>query len=901
MFTTTLTAAQSCSAGPSQSISRIVSQSLGQRKDRRFFLPMMAIMALCFAVSMSAPLHAQNIINTVAGGGVPPGTATAANIPSPSAVAADGNGNVFISPPNSYYIFKVTSSGSMSVYAGLGYFGGGGDNNPATKATLGGVMALALNAKGDLYLADKGANRIRCILAVANGCGGSTEAVGDIVTVVDSTGQNCFPTTAACGDGGPAINAHISYATALFVDGANNLWISDTYDYRIRCVIGTAGGCFGSSLPVGDIVNIAGTGIVCDGPQLDCGNAGPALQAKFDLAGGLAVDTAGNVYVSDTRDFTVRKIDVQAPHNINIFAGNGNFCQNPLSGCGDGGLAVNAHLWNPSGISFSGDGDLYIADSADNRIRCVAAAAKGCGGPRLIAGDITTVAGTGTQGFAGDAGAAKSAFLNLPNSVFVDGNGRILIADTGNQRIRAVVSANINTIAGGGSNGDGGPATVATLANPNSVVWDTAGNFYIADADNNQVRKVTPAGVISTFAGTGIAGPPNTTTVLAVNATLNGPLGLGIDSQNNIYIADTGNQVIRGVVASTGEIFTVAGDGDSCVPSSGKCGDGGQATNAQLTFPSSVALDSNGNIYIADYYAHKIRMVSGSTGIISTLAGTGVRGYAGDGGPANKAKLGRAYGVAVDAFANVYITDTDNNRVRCVIQASGGCGGSQNAIGDIVLFAFNGQAKFKGDGGPALTASMWKPLEVAVDSGNNVFISGGTDELVRRIDASSLTIETVAGDPAHPQRGGFGGDGGPATKASLSNAGVAIDPNGNLLIADSGNDRVREVTLAAIATLSNKTLTFPATTVGQSSAPLGNTLTNTGFEDLQLSGEQMTGFNAQDFSISSNGCNAQQLAPGANCVIKIVFTPSKVGKRTARLLYNDDLGQQTLSLVGTGQ
>ena len=228
--------------------------------------------------------------------------------------------------------------------------------------------------------------------------------------------------------------------------------------------------------------------------------------------------------------------------------------------------------------------------------------------------------------------------------------------------------------------------------------------------------------------------------------------------------------------------------------------------------PEFVALDSNGNIYIADYYAHKIRMVSGSTGIISTLAGTGVRGYAGDGGPANKAKLGRAYGVAVDSFANVYITDTDNNRVRCVIQTSGGCGGSQDAIGDIVPFAFNGRPKFGGDGGSALKASMRKPLEVAVDSGNNVFISGGTDDLVRRIDATGLTIETVAGDPQHPRRGGFRGDGGPATKASLNNAGVAIDHNGNLLIADSGNDRVREVTLSAVATLSNKTLTFPATT-----------------------------------------------------------------------------------------
>ncbi len=866
-------------------------------KNRRFLFALITIVASCIALFASSPAEAQNTIKTVAGGGLPVSQATAADVPSPSAAVEDAQGNVYISTSNSFYIFKVTPAGVLSVYAGIGVSGGSGDNHAATKASLGIISAMAINAKGDLYLADKSANRIRCILAVSNGCNGSTSAVGNIVTVVDASGKNCFPTTAACGDGGPALDANLSYAAGLFVDSSNNLWISDTYDYRIRCVIGTAGGCFGSSLPVGDIVNIAGTGVVCDGSQYVCGEGGPAQQAQFDLAGGLVLDKAGNLYIADTRDFKVRWIDAST-QIINIFAGTGLIC-NPLKGCGDGGLAVNAFLGNPANISFDSAGDLYIADSSDNRIRCVVEVTGGCGGSKLANGYITTVVGTGAEGFSGDAGTAKKAELNFPNDVFIDSSGNILIADTGNQRIREVVNAIINTIAGGGPDGDGGAATSATLADPNTVAWDSAGNFYIADAAHNEVRKVTPAGVISTIAGTGIVGPPNASTALAVDATLNSPSGLAIDANNNIYIADTGNQVVREVVASTGNIVTVAGNGHSCTPSSGKCGDGLPATSGELTFPTSVALDSNGNLFIADYYAHKARKVN-TSGIISTVAGTGVRGFTGNDGPATKAKLGKAYGVAVDSFGNVYIADSENSQIRCVIEVAGGCGGSQEPIGNIVAFAFDGKKRFFGDGGPAKAASMNKPFEVVVDSSDNVFVGGGADNVVRRIDAHSLTIETVAGNPLHPQQSGFSGDGGPATQATLDNIGLAVDGNGNLLIADAGNNRVREVTLAPVITLSKKILTFPNEKVGQASPQMPVKLTNSGFNDLPISGEQIEGFDAQDFSISSNTCDAH-LAPAASCTINLVFKPSKTGKRTAKLVITDSLGQQTVSLVGTGQ
>jgi hypothetical protein len=914
MFTTTFSSsAYSCEA---------------KRKSPRFVPAMMAVLALCcFALLASLPLQAQsNIMSTVAGGAAPATVATQADLPGPAAVVEDASGNLYISAPYTYYIYKVTPAGALSIYAGIGIYAGGGDNGPATKAGLAGVMALAINSKGDLYLADKGNNNVRCIIAVSGGCGGSALPVGDIVEVVDANGKACYPVTAACGDGGPAINAQISYPEGLFIDSSDNLWISDTYDYRIRCVVGTTGGCdstffFGSPLPVGDILTTAGTGQFCDGPAFDCGNNGPALKAFFDLPNSVVVDASGNFYISDTRDFTVRCVLVvaggcggstEAVGNIIIFAGNGDPCLK--NGCGNGGPATSANLWNPAGLFFDSTGNLYIADTVDNQIRCVVAVTRGCLGSPLPVGDITTVAGDGTQGFSGDGGKARSGELNLPNGVFINSSGYVLIADTGNQRIRQVASAKLSTLAGGGSDGNGGVPTSATLANPDAVAWDSLGNYYITDSANNQVREVTPAGVITAVAGTGIVGLPNSSPIPAVNATLNGPSGIAIDANNNIYIADRLNQVVRCILAvsggcgsstaSVGDIITVAGDGNSCVPNNSGCGDGGPAIKGELTDPTSVAIDSKGNLYIADDTAHRVRQVNMATGIINNTAGTGVRcgglPECGNGGPANKAKLNRAYGVAVDSSGNVYIADSPDNQIRCVVEVTGGCGGSTAAVGDIVAFAFNGKPSFTGDGGPALNASMDNPLEVSVDASDNVFVGGGADNLVRRIDAVSLTVETVAGNVVHPKISGYSGDGGPCTQATMDSVGFNVDRKGNLLIADAGNNRIRECALAAKATLSREKLTFPNEPVGHSSAPIPVTLKNAGYVDLPLSGEQIEGSDASDFSISSNTCGAQ-LAPGGSCSISVVFTPKKAGKRTAKLVITDSLGQQTVSLVGTGE
>jgi trimeric autotransporter adhesin len=321
---------------------------------------------------------------------------------------------------------------------------------------------------------------------------------------------------------------------------------------------------------------------------------------------------------------------------------------------GDGGQATSAALYYPYGVAVDASGNIYIADTDNERIRMVTKST----------GIISTVAGTGSSGSSGDGGQASSAALRNPYGVALDASGNIYIADTYNHRIRMVTKSTgiISTVAGTGSSGysgDGGQATSVALRSPQGVAVDASGNIYIADTDNERIRMVTKStGIISTVAGTGSYGYSGDGGQ-ATSAALSYPRGITVDASGNIYIADNSNHRIRMVTKSTGIISTVAGTG-----SYSYSGDGGQATSAALYYPYGVALDASGNIYIADTYNNRIRMVTKSTGIISTVAGTGSFSYSGDGGQATSAVLKYPYGVAVDASGNIYIADTYNNRIR---------------------------------------------------------------------------------------------------------------------------------------------------------------------------------------------------------------------------------------------
>jgi len=342
-------------------------------------------------------------------------------------------------------------------------------------------------------------------------------------------------------------------------------------------------------LSQGNIATIAG-----NGSQTFFGDGGPAATAGLNHPRGLAVDASGNVYISDVDNRRVRRISPNGM--ISTVAGNG-----VPGSSGDGGLAVNASLSDVTGLALDAGGNLYIADAGNRRIRKV-----------TPGGIISTVAGTGVEGFSGDGGPATNAQLNRPSSVMFSA-GNLYIADSSNQRVRRVSSdGTITTLAGNGVagfSGDGGPATGASLKFPLGMAMDSSGNFYLADGDNNRVRRVSPGGVITTVAGNG-----------------------------------------AGRFA----------------------GDQGLATSASLNVPEDVAVDGTGNLLIADAGNNRVRKVN-SSGVISTLAGTGVDGFSGDGGPAAQAMLSFPWGLTTNAAGGVYIADRVNNRIRLVsVSVTGG-------------------------------------------------------------------------------------------------------------------------------------------------------------------------------------------------------------------------------------
>ena len=556
------------------------------------------------------------------------------------------------------------------------------------------------------------------------------------------------------GDGSPATAAILNQPHGVAVDGDGNVYIADTLNNCVRKVDAVSG----------TISTFAGTG------EFDYNeDGGPPTEARLAHPFGIEVDGKGNLYIADSRNNRVRKVDA-ASGTISTIAGAGNWGYS-----GDGGPATEAILNEPHGVAIDGDGNVFIADTDNHRIHKVDAAS----------GTISTIAGTGEEGYSGDGGSATQAQLRYPSGVTVDGAGNFYIADSGNNRIRKVsaFTGTISTIAGTGEqgySGDGGPATQAQLGYSHGVTVDGAGNLYIADSDNHRIRMVDAAsGTISTIAGTGERdyggddGP-------ATEAHLNHPRGVAVDGAGNLYIADGDNHRVRKVDAATGTISTLAG--------TTAVGDGVPASSSQLVQTRSVAVDGTGHVYIADIWSHSIRRVDAFTGTISTFAGTGNRGYSGDGGPANEAQLSEPEAVAVDSAGNLYIADSANQRIRRV----------DATTGTISTIAGMGYWDYGGDGGPATEAHLRHPRGVAVDGDGNVYIADTENNRIRKVDAATETISTIAGTGEW----GYSGDGGPATQAQLGTPqGVAVDGDGNVYIADIFNHRIRKVE-AATGTIS---------------------------------------------------------------------------------------------------
>lgn len=342
----------------------------------------------------------------------------------------------------------------------------------------------------------------------------------------------------------------------------------------------------------------------------------------------------------------------------------------------------------------------------------------------------------------------------------------------------------ITTIAGKspyGFSGDGGPASNAQLKAPYKVCSDQLGDIIIADAFNHRIRKINCAtGTITTIAGNGIGGFSGDGGP-ATNAQLAVPQAVAVDGDDNIYICDGSNHRIRKITASTGIINTIVGTGTT-----GSSGDGSIATNAEIYAPGGVFIDKFRNVYVADWGNNKVRKITYSTGVISTIAGTGVGGYYGDGGIAKNAKISRPVDVFCDTSGDVLIAELDNHVIRMV----------NSITGLITTVAGNGTAGFSGDGGPAVNAKLNQPTGLFVDKQNNIYIAEYGNGTIRKVDAVTGIITTVAGTGVT----GFSGDGGPATNAKLFCSDVCVDSYGNLIIADYENNRIRKVSTGVAVT-----------------------------------------------------------------------------------------------------
>ena len=799
-----------------------------------------------------------DIINTYAGAGPNNLPATSAVLSYPVSTALDGSGNLYFvvggesGGSSGSRVYKVNTSGTLTIVAGTGAQGYSGDGGPATRATLN-PNSAAVDPSGNVYIAEG------CDLRKV------TRSTG-IISTYAGNARSC----GYAGDGGKATDAQLNDTEGVAVDSSGNVYVADQANQRIREV----------SASTGVISTIAG-----NGTSGFAGDGGAATSAELSDPSGVAIDGSGNVYIADLHNYRIRKVS-GVTGKISTIAGSG------VRGfSGDGGAGTSAEIGNVFGLASDPGGNVFIAEQDNCVIREVTERN----------GQINTVAGNYSKGcgYSGDGGAATSAQLYQPFGVAVNSSDTMFIADSGNFLIRSSpVGGDIRTAAGNavGYTAPSTTAADAALGELNAAVPDAFGDVYIADMSNCVVWKATSGGVISIIAGTppapgnnydgcGYSGDGGA----ATSAQLWGPSKAVPDSSGDVYIADFYNCVVRKVTVATGEINAFAGTPRNC----GYSGDGGPASSAQLYRPLGVTVDSSGNVYIADSDNNVIREVSAATGMILTVAGNNAAalGYSGDGGPATSAQLDLPVDVTVDASGNLYIADRNNSRIRVVHD------------GVIDTFAGNGTAGYEGDGVPASQTGLYYPSGVAVDVAGDVLIADEENQRIRFVDAAGI-IHTVAGSGSP----GFEGDGEEAITscppgspptcvpvALASPAGIGVDVAGTIYIADTYNGRIREVTAIPNLNSSAYSLNFPQQPPGSASDPQQLTLTVVG--PVTVSDITTTG----DFT-ETNDC-PNSLSSGQRCHVQVTFSPTALGHRTGSLtvatnsFFNNNV---IVQLSGTG-
>jgi len=627
------------------------------------------------------------------------------------------------------------------------------------------------------------------------------EKVG-LVENVAGTGARAFG-----GDDGPANLARLDLPSSVVVDSHSNIIISDQANFRLRLVE-----------PNGMIHTICG-----DGTPGYAGDDGPAAAARLSSprgqsaapAGRLCIDANDNIYVADTGNHRIRKID--SNRQITTIAGTGE-----AGSDGDGGPAKEAQLNTPSDIALGPNGILYVADTLNNVVRAIAPD-----------GTISRFAGTGERGFDGDAGPADDAQLDRPYGVTVAKNGDVYIADTHNQRIRKVLGVHVDlpptptpspiptpvpctdvqgsicTYAGNGGtgyDGDGHNRLTATLYWPLDIEFTPSGRRVFLDWNNHLVREILEDETIVTIAGSDFVGDgprdlsdltPEGAPPLTVD--LNHPTDIQEFPNGDIMFMAWHNHKIR-VINDAGRVRVIMGLTPGGFPMPG---DNVIAKDARVNQPSRAVLDPNGNLFFIDQRNQRIRVLLNfatdrENAMVKTVVnntGPMNRGFNGDGVAhdtwvsfptgGNPEPGG---GVALDAQGRLYFSDTVNHRIRRVEFS----GAADFQFGIVTTLAGDGTAGFSGDDGPATAARINFPEDLEIGPDGNVYFADANNNRIRRINLTTGMIETVAGTGEE----GFSGDGGPATSALLNRPfGVAFDPAGDLYVSDSFNSRIRKVKL----------------------------------------------------------------------------------------------------------
>lgn len=600
--------------------------------------------------------------------------------------------------------------------------------------------------------------------------------------------QNINTIAGGIGDGGLATNTVIGSPAVVWMDRSDNIYIVDYTHTTIRKVS-----------PTGIVTHVAGT------PNSTgySGDRGLAIYAQLDRPTGIVTDTSGNLYIADAGNQRIRKIDRQGvittfvtlsryinaitiDDNQFIYVATNDQRISKITPTGyvsviansagyygftgDGGYAIDASFRSIASMCTDHLGNIYLLDATNNNIRKI-----------YPSGIITTFAGDGVAGYYGDGISATSARFSAPTGISADNSGNIYVADKNNNVLRKISSSGIiNTIAGipvsAGNTGDGGLATAAKLSAPSHAIADASGNIYIADYSNNRVRKIDPSGIISSFTGTTVTarvehlGDGGP----AKSAILNQPIGIFIDTSRNTFVTEYGLNGVRKINAS-GIITRIAGN-----DTAGFSGDGGPATNAKFNKPSGVVKDSRGNIYICDMVNRRIRKVAPS-GIVTTYAGGGLRPPV-DGAMVDTVLLPSLNALAIDKYDNIYVS-TGNRQIKKI---------DTNKI--IKNICGTGTYGYSGDGGPATSAQIGDVLGLVVYDNKRIFLADYGANRVRVIDSAGI-ITTYAGIGTST----VSGDGGSAVMAGVPYPnGVTLDKFGNLFISSNGN--IRKVTPAGIIT-----------------------------------------------------------------------------------------------------